>query len=418
MGEIETVVIVGAGLAGAKAAEALRKDGYDGRVRLFGSERAPAVHPPAAVQGVPPRRRGAGPRLRAPRGVVRGAARGPGALDDGRGASTRRAHEIVLDGDRRVGFDRLVIATGSEPRRLDVPGADLEGVRSLRTLEDSDGLRTAAQAASHVVVIGGGWIGAEVAASIRQLGRDVTLIADTSVPLERVLGTEVGAIFGDVHAQHGVRIVANQRVVAVHGSGGRAAAVETTDGTRIDADLVVAGIGVVPRTQLAEAAGLDVDNGILVDERLETSVPGIFAAGDVANATAPDARVADPQRALGQRAAPGARRGAQRARPRRALRARAVLLLGPVRPEHGVRGLPGARSTGSCSAAIPPRGKFLAFWLSDGRVVAGMNVNTHKVNDGDLGARRVAPAGRRRAARRPRRAARRARRHERSSRAG
>ncbi len=272
-----------------------------------------------------------------------------------------------------------MIATGAEPRRLDVPGADLEGVRSLRTLEDSDGLRTAALAASHVVVIGAGWIGAEVAASIRQLGRDVTLIADTRVPLERVLGTEVGAIFGDVHAQHGVRIVANQRVVAVHGSGGRVAAVETTDGTRIDADLVVAGIGVAPRTQLAEAAGLDVDNGILVDERLETSVPGIFAAGDVANATHP---------VLGSRI-----RSEHWDNARRQGRVAALNALGHGEPYARVpyfysdqfdlsleyAGFPVAFDR-VAFRGDPASGKFLAFWLSDGRVVAGMNVNTHKVN--------------------------------------
>ena len=176
---------------------------------------------------------------------------------------------------------------GAEPRRLDVPGGDLAGIRYLRTLDDSDRPRVRGGAATQVVVIGSGWIGAEVAASIRQLGREVALVADTSVPLERVLGTEIGAIFGDVHAHHGVRLVPNQRVVAIHGRDGAVDAVETADGTRIDADLVVVGIGATPRTALAEAAGIAVDNGILVDEHLESSAPGIFAAGDVANAMHP-----------------------------------------------------------------------------------------------------------------------------------
>ena len=199
MGKVETIAIVGGGLAGAKAAEALRKDGFDGRVLLFGAEaHRPYIRPPLSKEYL----------------------RGEGELDkvfvhpeawyaeqrvDLEPSTTVTAidaasHEVVLDGGRRVGFDRLVIATGSEPTRLDVPGGDLAGIRYLRTLDDSDGLRDAAGAATQVVVIGSGWIGAEVAASIRQLGREVALVADTSVPLERVLGTEVGAIFGDVHA--------------------------------------------------------------------------------------------------------------------------------------------------------------------------------------------------------------------------
>jgi 3-phenylpropionate/trans-cinnamate dioxygenase ferredoxin reductase subunit len=379
VGDIETVVIVGAGLAGAKAAEALRKDGYDGRVRLFGSERhRPYIRPPLSKEYL----------------------RGDEELDkvfvhpeawyaeqrvDLEPSTTvtaidARAHEVEVDGERRVAFDRLVLATGSEPCRLDVPGADLEGLRTLRTVEDSDGLRSAARAASHVVVIGAGWIGSEVAASIRQLGRDVTLIAETSVPLERVLGTEVGAYFGDVHAQHGVRIVANQRVAAVHGSGGRVAAVETTDGTRIDADLVVVAVGVVPRTRLAEAAGLDVDDGILVDERLETSVPGIFAAGDVANAIHPT---------LGSRV-----RSEHWDNARRQGRIAARNALGHGEPYARVpyfysdqfdlsmeyAGFPLAFERVAFRGE-PASGRFLAFWLSGDRVVAGMNVNTHKVNE-------------------------------------
>ena len=230
------------------------------------------------------------------------------------------------------------------------------------------------------------------------------------MPLERVLGTEVGAIFGDVHAQHGVRIVANQRVVAVHGSGGRVAAVETTDGTRIDADLVVAGIGVAPRTQLAEAAGLDVDNGILVDERLETSVPGIFAAGDVANATHP---------VLGSRI-----RSEHWDNARRQGRVAALNALGHGEPYTRVpyfysdqfdlsleyAGFPVAFER-VAFRGDPASGKFLAFWLSDGRVVAGHERQHAQGQRGDLRARRVAPAGRRRAAGRPRRPARGARRH-------
>ena len=215
-----------------------RRGAAQGRVRRQGAAvrrgGPSALHPSAPVEGVPARRGRARQGLRPSGGVVRRAARRPGAVDDGHG-DRAGSNELVLDGGRRVGFDRLVIATGSEPTRLDVPGSDLAGIRYLRTLDDSDGLRDAAGAATQVVVIGSGWIGAEVAASIRQLGREVALVVDTSVPLERVLGTEVGAIFGDVHAHHGVRLVPNQRVVAIHGRDGAVDAVETADGTRIDA---------------------------------------------------------------------------------------------------------------------------------------------------------------------------------------
>ena len=279
-----------------------------------------------------------------------------------------------------MGFDRLVIATGSEPTRLDVPGGDLAGIRYLRTLDDSDGLRDAAGAATQVVVIGSGWIGAEVAASIRQLGREVALVADTSVPLERVLGTEVGAIFGDVHAHHGVRLVPNQRVVAIHGRDGAVDAVETADGTRIDADLVVVGIGATPRTALAEAAGLAVDDGILVDEHLESSAPGIFAAGDVANALHPITgsriRVEHWDNARRQGRVAG-----RNALGHDEAYARVPYFYSDqfdLSMEYA--GFPLAFDR-VVYRGDPASGKFLAFWLGDGRVVAGMNVNTWKVND-------------------------------------
>ena len=379
MGKVETIAIVGGGLAGAKSAEALRKDGFDGRVLLIGAEaHRPYIRPPLSKEYL----------------------RGEGELDkvfvhpeawyaeqrvDLESSTTvteidPSSREVVLDGGRRLGFDRLVIATGSEPTRLDVPGGDLAGIRYLRTLDDSDGLRDAAGAATQVVVIGSGWIGAEVAASIRQLGREVALVADTSVPLERVLGTEVGAIFGDVHAHHGVRLVPNQRVVAIHGRDGAVDAVETADGTRIDADLVVVGIGATPRTALAEAAGLAVDDGILVDEHLESSTPGIFAAGDVANALHPITgsriRVEHWDNARRQGRVAG-----RNALGHDEAYARVPYFYSDqfdLSMEYA--GFPLAFDR-VVYRGDPASGKFLAFWLGDGRVVAGMNVNTWKVND-------------------------------------
>ncbi len=379
MSDVETVVIAGAGLAGAKAAEALRKDGFDGRILLFGSEaHRPYLRPPLSkeyLRGedeldkvfVHPEAWYGEQRVELePSTTV-------AAIEPG-------ARAVVLDDGRRVGFDRLLIATGSEPRRLDVPGDELDGVHLLRTLDDADALRTAAADASRAVVIGGGWIGAEVAASIRQLGREVTLVMDTTVPLEHVLGPEVGAIYRDAHLSHGVRLVADQRVVAFHGRGGTVEAVETTDGTRIDADLVVVGVGAAPRTALAEAAGIAVGNGILVNDRLETSVPGIFAAGDVASAEHP---------LFGSRLHlehwDNARRQGRIAARNMLGHDEAYARIPYLYSDQFDLSMEYAGYAPAFDRVVfrgsPAAGKFIAFWLREGRVVAGMNVNTWKVNE-------------------------------------
>jgi 3-phenylpropionate/trans-cinnamate dioxygenase ferredoxin reductase subunit len=378
MSDIETILIVGGGLAGAKAAEALRKDGYEGRVVIVGAEpHRPYIRPPLSKEYL----RGDGDLDKvyvqpeawyAENRVELELSATVTALDPA-------AHEVVLADGRRLGFDRLLLATGSEPRRLPVPGADLAGVRYLRTIDDSDALREAAGSASKVVVVGGGWIGAEVAASVRQLGRDVTVVSDTVVLLERVLGPEVGGIYDAVHAEHGVRLVPNQQVVALHGSDGAVEAVETADGTRIDADLVVVGIGATPRTALAEAAGLAVDGGILVDEHLETSVPGIYAAGDIASAIHP---------AFG-----GRLRVEHWDNARRQGAAAARNMLGHDEPYARVPYFYSDQfELGMEYAGYAPkwdevvfRGdvakrEFVAFWVLEGRVRAGMNVNVWKVN--------------------------------------
>jgi 3-phenylpropionate/trans-cinnamate dioxygenase ferredoxin reductase subunit len=378
MSEIGTILIVGASLTGAKAAEALRKEGYDGRIVMFGEEpQPPYLRPPLSKE-----------RLR-----------GEDKLDklfvhpeawyaeqriELRLSTLVRAiepatREVVLDNGQRMAFDRLLIATGAAPRRLNIPGGDLGGVHYLRTLEDADAIRDAVTAASRAVVIGGGWIGAEVAASIRQLGLPVAMIADGSVPLERVLGAEVGSVYRDLHAERGVELVMHQRAVAFRGQTA-IEAVETADGRRIEGDLVVVGVGAQPRIGLAADAGLDVADGILVDEMLETSVPGIFAAGDVAAAWHP---------LLGSRL-----RVEHWDNARRQGRAAARNMLGKAEPYLRIpyfysdqydlsmeyagyapawdqvvfRGEPASRS-------------FVAFWLTEGRVVAGMNANVLQVND-------------------------------------
>ncbi|MGH8996193.1 MAG: NAD(P)/FAD-dependent oxidoreductase, partial [Acidimicrobiales bacterium] len=197
-----------------------------------------------------------------------------------------KAAEVELDSGERLSYDRLLLATGATPRRISVPGAELDGVRYLRTRADSDALREAIASSVPVVVIGAGWIGAEVAASARQQGAEVAMVDMATVPLERVLGTEVGAIYRDLHADHGVQVRLGVGIDSIRGSG-RAEEVVLTDGTALPAGLVVVGVGVAARTELAEAAGLVVDNGVVVDEHLATSAPGVYAAGDVANAWHP-----------------------------------------------------------------------------------------------------------------------------------
>jgi 3-phenylpropionate/trans-cinnamate dioxygenase ferredoxin reductase subunit len=281
----ESAVIVGASLAGAKAAETLRVGGFEGRVTLIGEEPLrPYERPPLS------------------KGYLRGeqpfdaAAVHPAGFYQEHEIELRSStivtaihpdtKEVEVKGGERIAYDRLLLTTGAAPRRLSVPGADLEGVKYLRTLADSDGIHDAAVAGAPIVVIGAGWIGSEVAASARQLGADVTVVDQLSVPLERVLGIEMGAVYRDLHRKHGVKFHLEVGIESIQGAHS-VQEVKLTDGTVLPAGAVVVGVGVLPRTELAEAAGLQVDNGVVTDEYLETTVPGVYAAGDVANSYHP-----------------------------------------------------------------------------------------------------------------------------------
>jgi 3-phenylpropionate/trans-cinnamate dioxygenase ferredoxin reductase subunit len=280
-----TFVIVGAALAGAKAAETLRTEGFDGRVVLVGAESArPYERPPLSKEYL----RGEAGREKVhvheegfydEQGIELLTGRTAVSLDAG-------AHVVTLDGGETLRYDRLLLATGAEPKRLPIPGADLDGVLYLRTVEDSDALRERLDRGGRMVVVGSGWIGTEVAASARQRGLEVTLLDPLSVPLERVLGTEVGAIFRDLHADHGVRVLGGTGVAAFEGSG-VVERVRTSDGQTIDCDVAVVGVGVAPRVELAADAGIVVGDGILADELLHTSAADVFVAGDVARAHHP-----------------------------------------------------------------------------------------------------------------------------------
>jgi 3-phenylpropionate/trans-cinnamate dioxygenase ferredoxin reductase component len=277
----ETFVIVGGGLAGAKAAETLRADGFAGRLVLIAAEdELPYERPPLSKQYL----LGSAPREEAqvhPREFY-----GEQEIELLTGVTATAVdateHRVALADGRDLSYDRLLIATGAQPRRPPIPGIDLAHVHTLRTLPDSDTLRATFDRGGTVVVIGAGWIGCEVAAAARTLGAEVALVEQGATPLHAVLGPELGAWFGKVHDSHGVRVITGARVERIDDD-----AVHLAEGDPIECDAVIVGVGVAPDTALGEAAGLTIDDGILVDEHLRTSAPDVFAAGDVANAFHP-----------------------------------------------------------------------------------------------------------------------------------
>jgi 3-phenylpropionate/trans-cinnamate dioxygenase ferredoxin reductase subunit len=373
---MSTFAIVGASLAGATAAAALRAEGFDGRIVLIGDELEPPYERPplskAYLCGEADRA-----RLRVhPDGLY---AEQEIDLRLGRAVTELdpAIRQIALDDGERLAYDRLLLATGAEPRRLAIPGAGLDGVLSLRTLADADRLRERLERGGSVAIVGAGWIGAEVAASARRCGLDVTLIDPLSVPLERVLGPELGAVYGDVHAAHGVRLRLGTGVEAFEGAG-RVERVRTTDGAVIECDFVVVGVGALPRTALATRAGLRVADGILVDEHLESSASGVYAAGDVARARHP--LYAEPLRV--EHWATALHHGAVAARAMlgRPAVADAVPFFFSDQYDIGMEYSGVAAGSDRIVYRGDPAGlAFVAFWLAGDRVVAGLNVNVWDV---------------------------------------
>ncbi len=381
----QTFVIVGASLAGAKAAETLRDMGFEGSVVLIGSEaERPYQRPPLSKD-----------YLSGKVGLEKVFLHAEGFYESReielRTATTVEridpgSSEVVLAGGERLGYDRLLLATGAELRRLSVSGADLDGIYYLRSLPDSERLRARIERGGKLVVVGAGWIGCEVAASARQAGLEVTVIDPNSVPLEHVLGPEVGAIYRDIHTDHGVEMLLGAGVEAFEGDD-RVERVRTADGRVIDCDFVVAGIGATPRTALADGTKIVVYDGLLTNMYLETEVEGIFAAGDVANARHPlfgGLRVEHWANALHQ--GPVAARN----------------MLGAADTHDPVLDHPvpydripyfysdqydvGMEYSGHATDwdEVVFRGdvadrEFIAFWLKDQRILAGMNVNVWDV---------------------------------------
>ena len=378
MSTTSTLAIVGASLAGAKAAEGARTAGFEGRVVLIGDEaHAPYERPPLSKALL--------------RGEVELASAHVHATDfyeqhdievitDVVTAIDPAAHRLRLSGGLQLPFESVVLATGSAPRALTVPGADLDGVHYLRTVEDALALRDAISATTRVVVIGAGWIGSEVAASARQKGVDVVLVDPAPTPLHRVLGEQIGATFLSLHADHGVTLRMRSTVRELRGAG-RVEQVVLADGRVEVADVVVVGVGATPRVDLVEAAlGIRVDNGIVVDEHLESTVPGIYAAGDVANAWHPGyhryLRVEHWANALNQGLTAGANAAGRRETYDR------MPYFFSDQYDLGLEYIGHA----SPDDAVAIRGDldsrtFIAFWHRDGVVTAAMAVNTWDVVD-------------------------------------
>jgi 3-phenylpropionate/trans-cinnamate dioxygenase ferredoxin reductase component len=378
MAHDRTLVVVGSSVAGAKAAEGARTAGFDGRVVLIGDEHElPYERPPlskAVLRGeaAPETARVHDEDYYKDHDIELLAGRRVTGLD----ARSDERH-VRLDGDEPLRFTTAVLATGAEPRRLDVLGADLDGVHHLRSLDDSRRLGDAIRRARRVAVIGAGWIGSEVAASARQMGADVVLVDPAPVPLRRVLGDEIGEVFRRLHADHGVDLRLGNGVVELRGSG-TVEQVVLRDGAIEPADVVVVGIGVAPRAGLAAEAGLRVDDGVVVDERLESSVPGVFAAGDVASAWHPHygrrLRIEHWANALNQGLAAGANAtGAGESYTRLPYFFSDQYDLGM---EYVGYADPGDDVVVRGSLADR---EFIAFWHRDGVVAAAMNVNVWDV---------------------------------------
>ncbi|HEY2816825.1 MAG TPA: FAD-dependent oxidoreductase [Casimicrobiaceae bacterium] len=276
------IVIVGGGAAGFAAAEMLRRQRFQGDIVMLSDDNAPPVDRPnlskdylagnAPEEWVPLREM----EFYAEQNIDL-------RLNSSVTAIAVRTREIVLGDGSTVNYERLLLATGAEPVRLALPGMDLPHVHTLRTLSDCRAIIAAAAMARRAVVIGASFIGLEVAASLRARGLDVHVVAPEKRPMERILGPQIGDFVRNLHHEHGVIFHLEETATAIE-----AHRVTLKSGRTLDADLVIVGVGVRPRLALAQSAGLALDRGVTVNEYLETSVPGVFAAGDIARW--PDAR--------------------------------------------------------------------------------------------------------------------------------
>ncbi|MFD9487006.1 NAD(P)/FAD-dependent oxidoreductase [Streptomyces sp. NPDC059991] len=402
-----TFVIVGGGLAGAKAAETLRAEGFNGRVILIGDEREhPYERPPLSKGFLSGKEERDSvfvhePAWYAQNDVELHLGQTVTAID-------REARTVRLGDGTLIGYDKLLLATGSEPRRLDIPGTDLAGVHHLRRLAHSERLRNMLKALGrdngHLVIAGAGWIGLEVAAAARGYGAEVTVVEPEQTPLHQVIGPELGQIFTDLHAEHGVRFHFGARLTEIAGQDGMVLAARTDDGEEHPAHDVLAAIGAAPRTALAENAGLALvdrahGGGIAVDASLRTSDPDIFAAGDVAATPFPlwgtpllDTRLRVEHWANALNGGPAAARamlGQEVSYDRVPYFFSDQYDLGL---EYSGWAPPGSYDQVLLRGDAGKR-EFIAFWLKERRVLAGMNVNVWDVTEAIQGLIRAGTKG-------------------------
>jgi 3-phenylpropionate/trans-cinnamate dioxygenase ferredoxin reductase subunit len=382
----QTFVIVGASLAGAKAAQTLRAEGFTGSVILIGDETdRPYERPPLSKEYL----LGKAERDKA---FVHDASWYPANSVELMLGTTVTAispadHTVTLDSGESLRYDKLLLTTGSTPRRLSIAGSDNRGIHYLRRIGDSDSLKAAFASGPNVLVVGGGWIGLETGAAAVAAGGTVTLVETDSLPLRRVLGDEVATVFADLHRAHGVTFHVESGVREFGGIGGDLTHVVLDDGTEIPADVAVVGVGIRPLTDLAEAAGLAVDNGVVVDASLRTSDPDIYAAGDVANFHHPalnrSIRVEHWANALNGGPVAAKSMLGQSVEYDRVPYFYSdqydlgMEYAGYVEP----RGYDQVVFRGDSSIVDGKAPEFVAFWVSQGKVLAGMNVNVWDVQD-------------------------------------
>jgi 3-phenylpropionate/trans-cinnamate dioxygenase ferredoxin reductase component len=382
----ETYVIVGASLTGAKAAETLRAEGFTGRVVLVGEETERPYERPPLSKGY---LGGKDPRDKAYVHDAEWYAKNNVELRLGSRATglDTRARAVTLDGAETVPYDKLLIATGSRVRLLEVPGADHQGVHYLRTIVEADALLDALRTGSQVVVVGAGWIGLETAAAAREHGCSVTVVEMDTLPLRRVLGDEVAQIFADLHRAHGVDFRFGSGIQEFKGNDGSVTHAILADGSSVPADVIVVGVGIRPATELAESGGLSLENGIVTDEGLRTTAPDVFAAGDVAFSHNPllgkSIRVEHWANALnGGKAAAKSMLGQDVVYDRVPYFYSDQYDLGM---EYSGYVEPGGYDRvvfrGDPTIVDGKAPEFVAFWVKDSRVLAGMNVNVWDVTD-------------------------------------
>ncbi|MFF9160525.1 NAD(P)/FAD-dependent oxidoreductase [Streptomyces longwoodensis] len=390
----QTFVIVGGGLAGAKAAETLRTEGFTGRVILIGDERDhPYERPPLSkgyLLGKDARESVFvhEPAWYAQNDVELHLGQTVDAIDR-TGKTVRFGEDGTL-----VHYDKLLLTTGAEPRRLDIPGTDLAGVHHLRRLAHAERLKGVLGALGrdngHLVIAGAGWIGLEVAAAAREYGAEVTVVDPSPTPLHGVLGPELGELFAELHRERGVRFHFGARLTEIVGQDGMVLAARTDDGEEHPAHDVLAAIGAAPRVALAEAAGLELADrahggGVVVDAGLRTSDPDVYAAGDVASVPLGlfDTRVRVEHWANALNGGPAAARS-MLGKPGGGAAHERVPYFFTDQYDLGME-YSGWAPPGSYDQVVirgdAGKREFIAFWVAEGRVLAGMNVNVWDVTE-------------------------------------